>query len=201
MSLTFDEPSHVYRWNGEPVPNVTRILSGLTDYSRIPPERLEIARQEGKAVHKMVELECDDLLNVADLPEWLKPRFRAWNKFRSESGFVAFLSERPMYHPLYGYAGTPDLAGEAPRLKGVRGPVLLDIKRSLYGGPVIGLQTAAYAELLAADKAYPRIRHRFALVLGDDTYKLEPFTDESDKGAFLAFLTTHRWREKHGKHE
>jgi hypothetical protein len=58
LMLTFDEASHTYFWAGRRVPNVTRVIAHLTDYSKIDPDRLRIAQDEGKAVHKMVELDC-----------------------------------------------------------------------------------------------------------------------------------------------
>ena len=201
VSLTFDAPTHTYFWNDSPVPNVTSILSGLVDYSRVPPERLLKAQQEGIAIHKMVELDCDNRLDVAALPEWMKPLYAGWQRFKEETGFVAFLSEKPLYHRSLRYAGTPDLAGEAPKLKKVKGAVLIDVKRGLYAGSVIGLQTAAYAELLACDMDYPRIKHRFALVLGPDKYTLTAFDDPSDKAVFVAQLSIYRWKERHGKHQ
>jgi len=80
--LTFDEPSHVYRWRGEVVPSVTQILSPLVNYAMVPPEALERARLLGQAVHRMTELhDLDDLDEDSLTPEML-PYLAGWKKFR-----------------------------------------------------------------------------------------------------------------------
>jgi len=202
--LTFVEETHTYYWNGEPVPNVTRIIAPLTDYSRIPPAVLEKARQEGVAVHKMVELDCKGDLDVETLPEWMHPHYTAWLRFKEESGFECWKAEEKMYHPVYGYAGTADLFGPLPKLKGIKGAANIDVKRSFFGGPAIGLQTAGYTRMWndTDGKARERRvadRNRFALQLRNDgTYRLKRFEDAEDFGAFLACLQQLRWREKHG---
>jgi len=198
VSLTFDEPSHTYRWHGVRVPNVTSILAPLLDYSRVQADALERARQEGIAIHKMVELDCAGDLDTASLPEWMLPVYRAWQQFREASGFVPILNEYQGFNPSFGYAGTLDIVCEVPKLVGWRGPVLLDVKRSLFAGPVIGLQLAAYQRLLMADKAMPLPMRRGALRLSPvGKFQLEPFDDPADFSTFLALLTVKRWRERH----
>ena len=199
--LTFDPEKHVYHWEGKRVPNVTSVLAPLSDFSFIKPEVLENARLEGQAVHFMAEHDCKGDLDVEGLPEWMAGCYQAWCKFKEDTGFECMDSERRIYHPVYEYAGTPDLAGIMPKLPKVKDPVLIDIKRSFYGGPVIGLQTAAYQE--ARNKEVPkdlRTKKRFALRLDKDgKYRLQPFEDPADFSVFLACLTMYRWRNQHGK--
>ena len=197
--LTFDEAAHVYRWDGRVVPNVTKIIAPLTDYSHIPPDVLLRAQEQGKAIHKMVELDCQNRLNVATLPDWMRPRYAAWCRFKEQTGFICWDTERRGYNETYGYGYTLDLAGRLPYLKDIRGGALLDVKRSLYAGAAIGLQLAAYED--CRNREVPRdlsTSYRFALVLNDnEQYRLEPFTDRDDHLAFLACLQQLRWREKH----
>jgi len=198
VSLTFDEPSHTYRWHGVRVPNVTSILAPLLDYSRVQADALERARQEGTAIHKMVELDCAGDLDTASLPEWMLPVYRAWQQFREASGFVPILNEYQGFHPTLKYAGTLDIVCEVPKFTGWKGLVLLDVKRSLFAGPVIGAQLAAYDAILHADKAMPQPRRRGALRLSvGGKFQLEPFDDPTDFSAFIALLTLKRWRERH----
>lgn len=198
MTLTFDEVAHQYFADGEPVPNVTRILSGLTDYSHIPADTLARAQEEGKAVHRMVELDCNGQLE--SVPEWMDGHRAAWLRFKGEVGFEPILSEHRVFHAGQRYAGTLDLLGEIRHLKNAKGICLIDVKRSFYAGPVIGLQTAAYAEALRSDKSMPRVDHRFALRLDKNgQYRLQPYPDGSDAAVFIAQLTTYRWKEKHGR--
>ena len=106
--LTFNEERHEYQWDGVVVPSVTQTLKGLTDYSHIQPDALERARQEGRAVHYMVECACKGI--EVDLPEWMTGHWQAWQRFVAETGFECWASEQRGYHGLYRYAGTMDLA-------------------------------------------------------------------------------------------
>lgn len=199
--LTFDAATHTYRWDGVRVPHVTQVIAGLVDYSRIQPEALERARQEGVAVHKMVQLYFDSELNVDALPTWMRGHYDALCRFHYDTGFEVWAAEKKLYNPVLHYAGTPDLIGLLPKLKNVRGPANIDVKRSLFGGAAIGLQTAGYTrawndtesrDLRVSD------RNRFALQLrADGTYRLEPYQDGEDFTAFLACLQQLRWRAKH----
>lgn len=200
--LTFDEASHTYRYAGRVVPNVTRILAGLTDYSAIPADVLARAQAEGTAIHKTVELYLAGDLDEDALPDWLRPRLAAFRSFQADTQFAVAGSERRVYHATYNYAGTLDLAGTLSVGRHRVGAVI-DIKRNFTAGPAIGLQLAAY---LAAHndemgKDPLRLTHRFALQLRDDGgYRLQPFEDRTDFATFLASLTIHNWRTRHGKH-
>lgn len=186
--LEFRAADHTYWHSGVLVPGVTTILKPLTDYSMIPPHKLEIARQKGVAVHKMVELYCKDDLNEETLPEWMLPVLEQWKKFATESGFEMVASEQRVYCRKHGYAGTFDLFGT------MRGkPALIDIKRSFLAGGVIGLQLAAY---LKAHTDQPA--DRYALKLNENgPYRLEPYTDQKDFSEFMACLAFYRVKEKH----
>lgn len=195
--LTFDEAAHAYFWDGKPVPNVTRIIAPLTDYSRIPPDKLAEAQRQGKHVHAMVEADCKGTL--VDLPEWMVGHFNAWSRFKDETGFECWNSEKRVYHRKMGYAGTLDLEGLLPKYKKSRAPAVLDVKRSFYAGPAIGLQTFGYLD--ARNTEVPkdqRLQERYALQLRPDgTYRLEPYTDRDDQAAFMACLQQLRWKGKH----
>lgn len=194
--LAFDAATHTYTWQGEVVPHVTGIISHLTSYDRIPPESLERARQQGVAVHKMVELDCKGTL--ADLPEWMFGHFDAWCRFKAESGFECWASERYLFHSRLGYAGTVDLVGLLPKLRTSKKPAVLDVKRSFYAGPAIGLQTAGYLEAANTAPGMDRIEERYALKLdANGTYRLQRYEDRDDSIAFLACLQQLRWKEKH----
>ena len=197
--LAFDEASHTYTWDGKPVPGVTSILKPLVSFDRIPADVLEKARQEGQAIHKMVELDCAGTLDVAALPEWMLPVYGAWGEFKDASGFSPILSESKGYHRTLGYAGTLDLVCEMPRLKGWPGASLIDVKRSLYAGPVIGYQLAAYKAIVEADKAMPKIARCAALRLdAKGKFLLQPYGSPSDFSKFLGCLTFLRARQECG---
>ena len=197
--LQFDEATHTYRYGGIVVPNVTRVLGGLVDYSKIPADTLETARQKGVAVHKMVELDAKGNLDESTLPDWLRPVLDRWRQFIADTGFRVIESEHRVYHGSYHYAGTLDLVGDF-----WGGPMaFIDVKRSLMGGHVIGLQLAAYQQAYQFEcKEIDTVKkianaRRYALRLNENgPYRLEPYTDKWDFPRFLACLSYYRLQEQ-----
>lgn len=195
--LTFDEAAHKYYWHSKPVPNVTSILSPLTDYSMIPAGQLEIARQKGVAAHKTVELWCKGDLDETNLPEWLKPVLSKWIDFVAHTGFRVVESEKKVYHPIYNYAGTLDLFGFMDHVGSF---ALVDLKRSFFAGSAIGLQLSAYLSAYAetVDMRVARNAKRYALRLNESgPIRLQEYTDPGQFGEFVALLTAQRVKEKY----
>jgi hypothetical protein len=192
--LSFDEAKHEYSYAGKKVPGVTSILAPLVDYSMIPREVMERAQLLGQAVHKATELHDQDELDMDSLDPQLVPYLDAWIKFREEVDFHPVGVEGQIFHPTYRYAGTYDRLGE------VRGEMaILDIKKMMTLGPVIGLQLAAY--LAAHNHKHPGrpAVARYALGLrADGTYQLQRYDDPTDWPTFLSLLTLRTFKEKHG---
>lgn len=190
--LTFDEPTHVYRWNGVVAPSVTTILAPLIDYSMVNPAVLERGRQLGSAVHRMTELHDQDDLDESSLDDAMLQYLEGWKKFRRDTGFIPDTIERRMYHPQYGYCGTSDRTGTIKRQKAV-----VDIKKMMTLGKVIGVQLAAYQAMHNLNGE--GITHRYALGLRPDgTYRLEPFLNPKDFNVFLSLLNVMNWRKENG---
>jgi hypothetical protein len=199
--LTFNEAIHEYRWNGAVLPHVTGVLAGLVDYSRIDAEDLARAQEEGRRQHKLIELECQGGLALAALDPYWQPHLAAFRTCVAETGFRIIASERKVRHPVYGYAGTLDMEAEL-----FDAEAILDLKRSFYGGPVIGLQLAAYLEARNAERAREgfkkKLKKRYALRLvpgSKPPYRLKEYTDDEDFGVFLGLLKTQRWKEKYSR--
>lgn len=193
--LTFHEERHEYRAHGRIVPSVTQVLEPLVDYDKVPRAVLERARLLGTAVHKATELYDSDDLDMDSLSAELVPYLDAWQRFRAECDFHPITIEERVYHPAFGYAGTLDRTGM------VRGELaVLDIKKMMTLGPVIGLQLAAYKEARNCGcVAEQRITRRYALGLrADGTYRLQPYDDPNDFAVFASLLTIRNWRMKHG---
>jgi hypothetical protein len=129
-------------------------------------------------------------LDEDSLPEWLKPRLVGLRKFVADTGFVMLASEEMMYSEHFQVAGTPDLVGP---MRVRPSCALIDVKRSLLGGRVVGLQLSGYALMWNEQHPDNPITERYALVLKDNDYRLEPFTDPRDRLAFLAALTLWKW--------
>jgi len=163
------------------------------DLSRIPADVLQVARDKGQAIHKVVELHCKDDLDEDGLPDWLQPVLEKWKRFVAEADFRLIESEFRVYHPTFRYAGTLDLFGK------VNGsPAFIDIKRSFLAGDVTGLQLAAYHAAFYAQEREGKSAKRFALRLSETgPYRLQEFTDRNDFSIFMALLAVKRWREKH----
>ena len=190
--LTFDSERHEYHYNGVRVPNVTSILSDLTDLSMVPPAALETARQKGVAVHRMVELDAKGDLDEATLPAWMAPVLIEWRKFVAQAGFRVVDSEKKVYHATYKYAGTLDLFGELTHAAKF---AYVDVKRSFLAGKVTGLQTAAYKEADSRDKKERRNALRYALRLNEgEPYRMQEFTDPNDFHTFAACLVRHNFK-------
>ena len=187
--LEFHEEEHIYSLNGKIVTNVTRVLSPLVSFHMVDPVKLENARRKGVAVHKMVELWCQDDLDEASLPEWMVPVLDQWKLFVEMTKFRVLESESRVYHKVFGYAGTLDLFG----IINEKDHAIIDLKRSFAAGDVIGYQTAAYAEAHENKKC-----KRFALKLREDGhFKLKEYKDKNDFTHFLTCLNWHRLQEKH----
>lgn len=191
--LAFDEASHSYTLDGRRVPSVTQVLKSLpNEYAMVDRAVMEAAAGLGRAVHKLIELDLADRLNVNSLDDELVDYLLQWQDFRHTSGFEPILSEARVASPRYRYAGTLDLFG---RLNGRL--VLIDAKRTAAVPRSAGPQTAAYE--LALRESHPELFEattyvdRFALHLKRDRWQLVPFRDVADQRVFLSALTIHNW--------
>lgn len=178
----FDQETHTYTIDGEVIPSVTEILrrAGLIDSKWYTPE----SAARGAAVHTAIAREWRDAQTGAGLepiPEDVAPYLAAWWRFRSDCHFepIPTLCEAPQYHPIYRYAGTPDLLGV---LNGRA--VVVDVKTG--NAPTVGIQLAAYANLPAM-ASY--LSDRFSLRLfPTGRYALTPHNDPNDWLQFRAAL-------------
>lgn len=199
-AVAFREKDHTYWIGEEQIPNVTSIIDVVMNkYINIDPAVMEHARQEGEAIHRMIELWCSDNLDADNLPAWMRSYYRAWLSFVLDTGFKLIASEEIVYHGVWGYTGKLDLVCELPKLK-MSCLALIDIKRSFAGGAFIGMQTAAYLLAWNYLQQKDKCKDRFALRFLPDKvppYRLEPFQDAEDFPAFLGLLTCYRWLKKH----
>lgn len=190
--LTFNEERHEYRFNGVIVPSVTQILAPLVDYSKVPEAQMRAAQELGSMVHKTTELYDLGVLDEDDLDPILAQYLEGWKRFREDVGFVPDTVEKQMYHPLFQYCGTSDRTGTIRGRKAV-----LDIKKMMSLGPVIGLQLAAYQEMHNLEGA--GIEARYALGLRPDgSYRLQEYADPTDLPAFMSLLTLRNWKVRNG---
>ena len=196
--LTFDPASHTYRWKGELVPNLTRILEPLVDYSKVDPDILAYKSELGSAVHLATALDDRRQLDEEGLDERVAPYLAAWRKFRRETEFIPITIEEPCYSVQHGYATTPDRAGVFPRaLVDGTGLAMLEIKTTAELHPVVGLQLAGQQAAHAHNDPDFREAWRYAVQLRPDgTYRMKIYGDRGDFSTFLSQLNVFRWRQR-----
>jgi hypothetical protein len=180
--LTFDRAGHVYRYGGRVVPSVTQVLGMLQDFSNIDPDLLERSAEFGKHVHAMIDLETRGELDEEALDGELLPYLNQWRLFLRESGFKVTASEKQIYHPILGYAGTCDT------LIGQQTSWVLEVKSGAVPRSV-GAQLAAYQQALS-----PKPRRRLCLKLTANDYRLHECKDPRDFSLFVSCLNVWRFQ-------
>ncbi len=186
LKLEFDEKNHIYTLEGRRLISVTQALGLVDDRWKADPWYLE----RGRLIHLVTEYWDKDELDESTVDDRIKPYLDAYIKFRKETDFEPVQIEFPIFHPVYLYAGKPDMKGP---LNG--NEVLID-KKSGAKVRVNELQGAAYFELCRVNNI--PVKKVFDLYLHDDgTYKLEPI--ENPKRllpAFLNVLGAYRWKNE-----
>lgn len=186
--VEFDPGSHTYCLSGKRVPSVTQVLELAEDFSAVPPQLLEAARDFGQHVHAAVDLLLRNDLNWSALDPALEPYLLGAQRFLDESGVTPLYSEEPVAHTVLRYAGTPDLVGLFRNAVSV-----FDFKSGAVPSTV-GAQTAAYGE---ACRLYHGIAapKRYCVQLLPNDYRVHALRDRSDWSLFVSCLNV--WRFKY----
>lgn len=204
--LVYDDRTHTYRVDGRMVPHITEIVP--SDYSHVPPLKLEIARQRGSAVHKATELYDLHLIDWTTLDPKVTPYLEAWVKalLEYEIEFELHDIERRLYHPLDRYAGTGDRPRcwiRPPGINQRRRLTTLEIKSIARMDENVGLQTSGQQRAenyRARILGIPEVEDRWGCQLKKDgTYKMFHYTDMRHERVFLSYLTTLHWEVYLGK--
>lgn len=195
--LHFDAESHRYTVDGVVLPSVTQILKPLYSFHGVPAEVLEAKAALGTAVHRACELlDNDDLDQESEEGKaGLEPiagYLAGYVKFKAELRPVVLENETQLHHPVHHYAGTIDR-----RYTINRDLWDIDLKSTVAMSPVVGLQTAAYSELLRARGDRRKARRGALQLFPDGKYKLWEFLEPSDLAVFLSLLNVYRFKERH----
>ena len=177
---SFEEASHTYRIDGEPVPSVTQVLGDL-----LPGyQASEWHMQRGTAMHACAAMIAQGVQFAHD-PQ-LDGRVAALRAFFRDIPLKVQAVEQRLYSQAYRYAGTCDLVGE---LAGKR--VVLDWKSTLT--PAAKWQVAAYGQVLG-------INYGLAVEIRDDgTYRMsEVWNLARAKGQWLSLLAAYNIRRECG---
>lgn len=181
------DAEHRYTLDGAPLPGVTSVLedAGLLDFGRANQTSLEIARERGRIVHKLTELDDEGDLDDESIEPGFAGYLEGWRRFRRECELILIGVEQKVWHRTYRYAGTRD------RRAIVRGvATTLDIKTGAR-------QRATGPQLAAYQAADPEAKNdkRLGVYLQDDgRYDLEHYTGKSDLSVFLAALTLYNFK-------
>ncbi len=188
--LTFEEPTHTYRWNNDVVISVTQALksAGILDYSMIPQDVLLAAAARGTYVHKMIHYWLDGDLDMSSVDRH-HGYLMAAQRFIDETRFDVHRVECREYHPLLKYAGTWDLSG----LFEGRDRTIVDWKTGVVF-PGHGLQLVGYTDL----NPEPLSLRRMAVKLNDDgSYKIHEYSVKDytrDRTLFRSALACAHWK-------
>lgn len=193
-TLYFSPLEHKYHLGQMELVSVTRYLkaAGYTHGFNGDNSRAEF----GRYVHEATALLDMDDLEIERLDMRLIPYVRAWERFKAEQGFVPDMtvSERPIFHPVYLYAGMPDRAGT---LKGK--PCVVEIKSGVPERWHHVQCGGAYTPMLAAH--YPQYKGADSLIVylkDDGSYKPEPVTDKKLPSLFLSITACVNGRTLYG---
>ena len=199
MSIcTLNVKDHLYKIDDERVPSVTQILADLSIFSRLDPAVIAAAAEDGRLVHRAVELFNRGDLDEDSLHASLVGYVTAWKRFVHDFQFHAILIEQIVWSDRWKFAGTLDVYGSWKPLR-LRRAALVDVKsglKDLCHGP----QTAAYLE--AGRERNTVTRHavdRVVVRLGiNGFYEVDEYADPADWSYFQAALHVYRFQERAG---
>ena len=161
--------------------------TGYTSYNSIAGGKFArdaTASRFGKEFHKIARytLECKE----CTYDPAFKPYVVGLNKFLINKGITPILIEQPLHHPIFGYAGTPDLFGyyytKKPRDKIF---ILTDWKTSVAKMKFWEDIMAAYEELIKFNLKIKKKIHKLSVIIKPNKYT--PI--EYKSGGFNKFLS------------
>jgi len=142
--ILLNEELHEYKVDGQVRVSVTQVLKdlGFINFDNVPADRLETARQRGKAVHACCHFLEEGDLNWSTVAPNIWPYVEAYALMKEETGWIASQRERVLFCPLLNYAGQLDGFGSMAKL-GIE-EVLPDYKSGVPQRAA-RYQTAGYA--------------------------------------------------------
>jgi hypothetical protein len=135
----FDADAHTYQIDGVEVVSVTQALveSSMVDTKWFT----EWARHRGSTVHRAVELLIKGTLKLNSIDPRIQGYLDAYERFRDDTGFECFETERRVWAPTKGFAGTLDQLGA---FRGAT-TAIVDVKTGALGWQV-GIQLSGYSD-------------------------------------------------------
>lgn len=187
--LSFEPEGHVYKVAGKQKISTTTLLKRNGLYDNITYATDEHLWR-GKAIHEAMHYFHKGTLDFARLDPLINGYIRGYRKFEVETGFRALGWERPLWHPVLDYVGTPDLWGMVKDEYWV-----VDYKHGVVPR-VTGLQLSSYKMLLQASGLIPKdavVRRVGLQLLAEGDYRPRYFKDENDDRIWLMIVSVHNW--------
>jgi hypothetical protein len=144
MNLQFDDATHTYKIDGQPVPSVTSIIRSVLG-NPYGPASGQWHMDRGNAAHDLYEIlgKGDDLA-LYEYDMTLDGHVRLWREWYSAECPVIIQTEMAVASKRYGYAGTMDAVLDSAILSSKFGGItILDYKQTVCDRD--RLQLAAYA--------------------------------------------------------
>jgi hypothetical protein len=168
-------------------------LAGLVDFSGVPRETLEYARQRGQDVHGWIEGIALGLIDDEEPDERIAPYVSAFKGFLAGTGFQVTDAELEVVSKVYRFAGRIDLVGTIGDALWV-----LDAKATAAVPPEAAIQTAGYGIALR-EMRNTRYQRGVLHLTGEGRYHLvEHKRGREDEADFLACVRIAYWRMHHG---
>lgn len=180
MSLTFDEASHTYYWNGKEVPGVSEILKKV-GLSKDNYGSDTFYRDRGIAVHLAINFYLSGDLDTASLDPVIVPYFEGFLRYWDKHKEPIVSKEAMGYSEIYKYAGTWDLETEDR---------LVDWKCSKSHDKVAELQGEGYKLLVGP----PFKDFRVVQFPGDGTFKIFEYGKGID--IWPSVMRIYSWKTK-----
>jgi len=194
MTLEFSEAGHTYRFKGQRLNSVTRILDhgGLRGGDFFGDKGTEYL-DRGTLIHDLTaKHDAGEKVDRRKIPKRWRGHFEAWPKFRRETGFTPSLIEHRVHSLESLFAGTIDRVGDfncdGGELAKVLGmskymeltslQTILDIKNSKSSPPGdwVRYQLVGYGHALNPKRLYNRVA---VALLTNGRYKVKVFSIES----------------------
>lgn len=155
--VEFHEGNHVYKVGGKPVISVTKILAHCGIINTRFYKGTE-ALDRGTAVHDLTaRRDQGEALKFSHIPVKFRGFVRAWDAFRSDTGFTPTLVEHRVLCESPLYAGTLDRLGKFSASDAVE--TLIDLKTHNSGRVAtwVKYQLVGYGHALNARRVYQRM--------------------------------------------
>lgn len=191
-TLTMDA-EHRYRIGDVEIPSVTQVIGSVLPGWQAD----EWYMQRGSAMHHGCRLMDEGRLDWSSVAPEIEGRLRAWKAFRDSFAAEVLVSERPVHHKIFRFAGTLDRI-----FVDAHGHLIIaDIKSTIC--PQVEVQLGAYKRAFDDSGADLRaIGRGVAVELSDNgTYRTQWFTNKEltySGQIFLACLSIYGFKRKAG---